>query len=316
MRKFLVRRFIFALLTLFAATIIVFTVSRLAGDPKLIYALPEGYGMTQERLDALDRKLGLDKPLIVQYLLWLGRALKGDFGNTLFTDRPVTDLLLERAPATAQLAVAAWLFATLLGVPLGILSAVRRSGVWDYIGRAFALMGQAAPPFWIGLMAVLLFSVQLGWLPAGTDGPHDASFWERTQYFVLPTIVLGWGAAAGYLRLTRSSMLEVMDSEYVKLARAKGVTGRMVIWKHAFRNALISPLTYSTLVMAGFLNGAVIVESVFGWPGIGRLAAESVFQGDFPTMTGAVLSFAALFAVTSFVSDVLYAVVDPRIRYT
>ena len=316
MRKFLIRRFFLALLTVFAATVIVFTISRLTGDPKLIYALPEGYGMTQERLDALDRKLGLDKPLVVQYFLWIGRALRGDLGNTLFTDRPVIDLLRERAPATIQLALAAWILGTLVGIPLGILSAVRRGGFWDYVGRGFALLGQAAPPFWIGLMAILLFSVYLGWLPSGTNGPPYASFWLKVKHFVLPASVLGWGAAAGYLRLTRSAMLEVLDSEYVKIARLKGLSNQTVIWKHAFRNALISPLTYSALVMASFLNGAVIAESVFAWPGIGRLATQAVFENDFPTMTGAVLTFAALFAATSFVSDVLYAVIDPRIRYS
>ncbi len=316
MRVFIIRRAIFALLTLVAATMIVFAVSRLAGDPRLIYALPEGYGMTPERYEALGQKLGLDKPLIVQYFIWLGNALRGDLGNTLFTERPVVDVILERLPATIQLAFAAWIFGTVVGVPLGILSAVKRGGFWDYLGRTFALIGQASPPFWIGLMFILLFAVKLGWLPSGTNGPPGVSFFEKLKYFVLPMVVLGWGAAAGYLRLTRSSMLEVLDSEYVKMARLKGVPSFVVIWKHALRNALISPLTYSALVMAGFLNGAVIAESVFSWPGIGRLATEAVFQNDFPTMTGAVLAFAALFALTSFISDVLYAVVDPRIRYS
>jgi len=316
MRKFIIRRFFLALLTLLAATVVVFTISRLAGDPKLIYALPDGYGMSQERLDALDEKLGLNKPLIVQYLLWIGRALKGDFGNTLFTDRPVMDVLLERVPATIQLGIVAWIFGTVVGVPFGIISAVRRGSVVDYIARTFALVGQAAPPFWIGLMAIFLFSVTLGWLPTATKGPPDASLWLQAKHFVLPSVILGWGAAAGYLRLTRSAMLDVLESEYVVLARAKGVSERRVIWKHALGNALISPLTYSSLVMAGFLNGAVIAESVFAWPGIGRLATEAVFENDFPTMTGTVLTFAALFAITSFVSDILYVVVDPRIRYT
>jgi ABC-type dipeptide/oligopeptide/nickel transport system permease component len=165
-------------------------------------------------------------------------------------------------------------------------------------------------------MAIFLFSVTLGWLPTATKGPPDASLWLQAKHFVLPSVILGWGAAAGYLRLTRSAMLDVLESEYVVLARAKGVSERRVIWKHALGNALISPLTYSSLVMAGFLNGAVIAESVFAWPGIGRLATEAVFENDFPTMTGTVLTFAALFAITSFVSDILYVVVDPRIRYT
>lgn len=304
------------MLTLFAATIVVFSISRLGRDPRLIYALPEGYGMTKERLDALGRKLGLDKPLVVQYFLWLGNALRGDFGNSLFADRPVTDILRQKAPATIQLGLASWIFATVVGLPLGILSAVRRGGILDYAGRGFALIGQATPPFWMGIMFIFFFAVYLRWLPSGTKGPPDASVVLQLKHFVLPTVVLGWGAAAGYVRLTRSAMLEVLDSEYVKLARAKGVSGQVVIWKHALRNALISPITYSALVMAGFLNGAVIAESVFAWPGIGRLATESVFENDFPTMTGTVLAFAALFAIMSFISDVLYVAIDPRIRYS
>ena len=314
MARFLVRRFFFALLTLVAATMVVFAVSRLTGDPRMIYARPQGYGISPEYYEALGRKLGLDKPLIVQYFVWLGRALKGDFGNTLFTERPVIQLLQEKAGATMQLALAAWVFATLVGVPAGVISAVNRGGVWDYVARAFALFGQAAPQFWIGIMGILIFAVQLGWLPSGTKGGLGAPLSEQLKYFVLPTIVMGWGAAAGYLRLTRSAMLEVLDSEYVRLARGKGVAPWKVIWKHAFANALTAPLTFSALQMAWFLSGSIIVEVVFGWPGLGRLAMESVLNNDFPTLTGCVLFFAAVFVGTSFATDVLYAFIDPRVR--
>ena len=293
---------------------IVFAVSRLTGDPRIIYARPQGYGISPEYYEALGRKLGLDKPLVVQYFVWLGRALKGDLGNTLFTERPVIQLLQEKSGATIQLALAAWLFATVIGVPTGVLSAVNRGGIWDYIARGFALFGQAAPQFWLGIMGILLFAVHLGWLPSGTKGALDAPFGEQIKYFVLPTIVMGWAAAAGYLRLTRSAMLEVLDSEYVRLARGKGVPAWKVIWKHAFSNALIAPLTFSALQMAWFLSGSIIVEVVFGWPGLGRLAAESVLNNDFPTLTGCVLFFAAVFVCTSFATDVLYAMIDPRVR--
>lgn len=316
MSRFLVRRFSFAILTLFAATMIVFGVSRMMGDPREIYARPEGYGMSPANYEALGRKLGLDKPLTVQYLVWVGRILKGDFGRTLFTERPVVDILLEKAPASLQLGLGAWLVATLIGVPLGVVSAVNRGGGWDYLGRSFALFGQAAPGFWLAIMGILLFSVTLNWLPSGTKGSADASLLQQLKHFVMPVAVLSWGAAASYLRLTRSSMLEVLDSEYVKLARAKGVSQWRVIWKHAFRNALIPPLTYSALLLAFLLNGAVIVESVYGWPGLGRLATEATFENDFPTLTAAVFFFALLFVVMSFLSDVLYAIVDPRVRYS
>ena len=316
MSRFLVRRFLFAILTLFASTVIVFGVSRMVGDPREIYARPEGYGMSPANYEALGKKLGLDRPLVMQYLVWAGRILKLDFGRTLFTERPVIDILREKAPASLQLGLAAWALATLIGVPLGVVSAVNRAGVWDYLGRGFALFGQAAPGFWLAIMGILLFSVTLDWLPSGTKGGPDASLFQQFKHFVMPTLVLAWGAAASYLRLTRSSVLEVLDSEYVKLARAKGVPAWRVIWKHAFRNALIPPLTYSALLLAFLLNGAVVVESVFGWPGLGRLATEATFENDFPTLTAAVLFFALLFVAMSFFSDVLYAIVDPRVRYS
>ncbi len=315
MQRFVARRFVFGILTLVAATIIVFSLSRAAGDPLLLYAKPGGYGISEEQRAALAKKLGLDKPLIVQYFMWLGRTLKGDLGKTILDERPVSRVIREKIGATVQLGVAAWIFATALGVPLGVLSAVKRGTMWDYIGRSFALFGQGLPVFWIGIMAVLIFAVQLGLLPSGTrqvDGP----FLSKLKYYILPTITLGWLPAASYLRLTRSAMLEVLDSEFIKFARSKGVGSWRVIRKHAFRNALIPPLTVSALVLASFLEGSVIVESIFAWPGIGRMAVESVWNNDFPLLTGAVLLFGAIYVVMNFVADVAYAYVDPRIRYS
>jgi peptide/nickel transport system permease protein len=214
-----------------------------------------------------------------------------------------------------QLAVVSWLFATLLGVPLGILSAVHRGSFWDYVGRGLAITGQALPQFWIGIMGILLFAVYLGWLPTATKGNPGDSLFTQARYFVMPVIVLGWSAAAGYVRITRSAMLEILDSEFIKLARAKGVSSWKVTWKHAFRNALIPPITISGLLLANFLNGAVVVEAVFAWPGLGSLAAQSVFNNDFPLLTGIVLVFAFIFVTASFLSDIAYALADPRIRY-
>jgi len=313
--RFLLRRAAFAVLSVLAATVIVFTVSRLGGDPREIYARPEGYGMSKENYEALGKKLGLDRPLIVQYFMWVGRIIRLDFGRTLFTERPVLDVLREKAPATVQLGVVSWALATLIGVPFGVLSAVNRGGTWDYLARGFALLGQATPAFWMAIMFIILFSVRLGWLPSGTKGEPDASMFQQLKHFVLPTVVLGTHAAASYLRLTRSALLEVLDSEYIKLARAKGVSRWAVIWKHALRNALIPPLTFSALLLAGLFNGAVIAETVFGWPGIGRLAAEATFENDFPTVTAVVLFFTLLYVGMAFLADVLYAVIDPRIRY-
>lgn len=311
MGPFLIRRLLFTFISVIGATAFVFTLSRMAGDPVLLYAKPAGYGMTEEYLDNLRKELGTDKPLVVQYLLWMGRVVRGDLGRTLLARQSVAKVIREKIFNTFQLAFAGWLFATLVGVPLGVLSAVKRGTFWDYLGRAFALFGQALPPFWIGLVGILIFAVYLGWLPAAFKGDGIS-----VKHFILPAITIGWGASAGYVRLTRSAMLEILDSEFVKLARAKGLSGSMVIWKHALRNAIIPPLTFSFLLLAGLLNGAVVAEVVFAWPGLGRVAlVQAVNNNDFPLLTGAVLVFILIYLVVSFSADVLYALIDPRIRY-
>lgn len=317
MRAFLIRRFFYMILSVLAATVIVFMLSRLAGDPRLLYAKPGGYGITEEQFEAIGEKLGLDRPLVVQYGMWLGRMLKGDLGRTLLSERPVIKVIGQKTGATLQLGIAAWVLATMVGVPLGIMSAVKRGTALDYLGRGFALFGQALPDFWIAIMAVLIFAVGLGWLPSGTRGIQEGFpfSWQNLQYFVLPTITLAWGAAAGYMRITRSAMLEVLDSEYVTLARAKGVSHQMVIWKHAFRNALIPPLTVSTLLLTSLLTGVVVIETVFAWPGLGNLAVQAVGDNDFPVLTAVVLLFVIMWVVTNFLTDVAYALVDPRIKY-
>ena len=310
------QRLSFAVASLIAATLIVFVLSRAAGDPLLLYAKPGGYGVSEEQLEALSKKLGLDRPLIVQYFLWLGNVLQGDFGKTLLAERDVRTVVFEKLGATIQLGITAWIFATLLGVSLGVISAVKRGSVWDYIGRTFALFGQATPVFLIGMVGILVFAVNLGWLPAGSRPVH-LPFWpEQAKALIMPAIALGWLPAATYLRLTRSSMLDVLDSEYIKLARAKGVNYRSAVWKHAFRNALISPVTVSALVLIGFLEGSVIVETVFGWPGVGRLAVQAIEDNDFPLITGVIFMFAVLYVFGSLAADLIYTVIDPRIRYT
>ncbi|MDP3063563.1 MAG: ABC transporter permease [Chloroflexota bacterium] len=318
MQRFIVRRFLFMSFSLLVATAVVFGLSRATGDPLLLYAKPGGYGMTAEQIAALTKKLGLDKPLVVQYFMWLGKFVRGDFGRTILDERPVFKVIEEKIFNTLRLGLGAWLWAVLVSVPFGVLSAVRRGTVWDYAGRAFAIFGMCTPAFWIGLMAMLLFSVKLGWLPAGAMDPTKAPFWSWThiKYYIMPAVIMGWYPAAALLRLTRSAMLDILDSEFIKFARAKGVTGRLVIWKHAFRNALIPPLTMMALTMAGFIGGAVVIETVFAWPGMGRLAVQAIFNNDFPLLQACVLLFAGIFVVTMFVADVLYAYVDPRIRFT
>ena len=310
MKRFLIRRFIFALISIVMATFAILVISRLSGDPLLLYA-NSGYGITAEGERVIRERLGLDKPVPYQYILWLGRTLKGDMGETILDRKPVARIVFLKLPSTLQLGAVSWFLATIVGIPLGILSAVRRGTFLDYFGRGFALFGQAVPQFWLGLVLILIFSVYLEWLPAGLKGD---SFWDL-KYLILPAITLSWGALSGYLRLTRTAMLEVLDSEYIRLARAKGVGATVVVWKHAFRNALIQPLTASTLILSGFLTGAVLVETIFAWPGMGDAASRAVNNNDFPLLQGFVFFFTILFVGTTFITDLLYAYIDPRIRY-
>ncbi len=310
MYRFIIRRLGYMFLTMLIATLLVFVLSRVVGDPRLLYVQEGGYGLSEEAWDALGVKLHLDKPVIFQYGYWLGDALRGDLGESMLDRKPVVEILWDASGATLQLAFFGWLFATLVGLPLGVLSAVKRGSVWDYLGRGIALMGQTLPVFWVGIMGILIFSVYLGWLPTGTR-PDEFS----PKHFIMPAITLGWFSAAGYLRLTRSAMLDVMDSEYIKLARAKGVNATVVLWKHAFRNAIIAPLTFSSLVLAGFITGAIVTETVFSWPGLGRLAFTAVDDNDFPVMVGLMLLFTFMFLIVNLLTDILYAYVDPRIRY-
>lgn len=311
MSRFIARRLAYSVIALLGATMLVFGLSRAVGDPRDLYIQEGGYGTTPETRKFLEKQLNLDKPLAAQYGIWLGRVLRGDLGNSVFTRAPVLRQIRESAPRTLKLGLVSWVLATGMGIPLGIAAAITRGTAWDKLARGFALLGQAAPPFWIGIMGILLFSVKLRWLPAGTEGEGLA-----IRNFVLPAVTLGWLAAAGYMRITRSAMLEVLDSEFIKLARAKGVSGWKVIWKHAFRNALIPPLTVSALLLAGFITGAVVVETVFAWPGLGRLAVDAVSNNDYPLMTGTVLVFAAVYLVINLLTDIAYAFIDPRIRFS
>ena len=306
MRNLLLRKLAAIVVTLFGLTILVFSLSHATGDPRYLY-MTQYTRTTSEAWIAQGEAMGLNRPLLVQYVIWVGKAVRGDFGNSVYYQRNSLQMIMEALPATLQLSGISFIFAILLGMPLGVLSAVKRSTVWDYLGRSFALLGQSVPPFWIAIVLVLIFSVQLDWLPTSRRGD-----W---RHFVLPVVTLGWLPAAGLLRLTRSSMLEVLDSEYVKLARAKGVGSMRIVWKHAFRNALIAPLTFAMILLAGFMTGTVVVETVFAWPGIGRLAVNAALNTDFPLVTGLALVFGVMFLMASLFADLLYGVLDPRIRY-
>jgi peptide/nickel transport system permease protein len=281
----------------------VFLSVHLTGDPALYLLGPEG---TQQDYEQLKKNMGLDKPLPVQYGLFLSNVVRGDFGTSHITGQPARKTLLERFPATLELAGAAMLL-TVVGLPLGILSAVKRDTLIDTFGKFFAVLGIATPSFWVAIMLILLFGAILGWLPTFGRG--------GIEHFILPAFVLGWGGMAGMVRLVRSSMLEVLDSEYVKFARVKGLPEQMVVYKHALKNAVIPALTFGGLTLAGLLNGSVAIEVVFAWPGIGRLMLQGINQRDFPIIQATVLAAGFFYIVIALLVDILYAYVNPRIRY-
>jgi peptide/nickel transport system permease protein len=282
----------------------VFLSVHLTGDPALYLLGPEG---TREDYAQIKKNLGLDKPLPVQYGLFLGNMLRGDFGNSPITGQSARDTLIERFPATLQLAGAAFLLTIVIGIPLGIWSAVKRDTIIDQFGKFFAVLGIATPSFWIAIMLILLFGAILGWLPTFGRG--------GIEHFILPAFVLSWSGIAGIVRLVRSSMLEVLDSEYVKFARVKGLSEKMVVYKHALKNAVIPALTFGGLTLAGLLNGSVAIEVVFAWPGIGRLMLQGINQRDFPIVQATVLASGLFYIIIALIVDILYAYVNPRIRY-
>ncbi len=315
MRNFVLRRIFFSIFALFGVTMILFILSRLVGDPVAMLVSEGGYGISEEALNIQRAKLHLDKPVPLQYLYWLGDVLRGDLGHDLSDGFPVTTKIREKIPATLQLGVSAWILATIVGISLGVVSAVKRGSWIDYGVRLIANLGITLPAFYVGILGILLFAVVLGWVPVtvlGTIGTTD--IWEQLKAMILPVCTLAWGAAAGYMRLMRSAMLEVLDSEYVMLARAKGVDGKQVIWKHALRNSLIVPITVSALLLWNFVTGTVVIEAVFAWPGLGSLALEAVTNNNLNLVVGTTLVFGGILIIANLVADILYVLVDPRIR--
>jgi peptide/nickel transport system permease protein len=289
---------------LFAMSVIVFMLGRATGDP--VALLLSEYATEQDRIQ-LTHELGLDQSLPKQYWVFVSHAMHGDLGRSVTGDRqPAIQLIGERLPASLKLAGLALIISLSLGIPLGVLAAVKRGTAIDTAARSFALLGQSVPVFWLGIVLMYFFCVQLGWLP--TSGYGD---W---RYFVLPSISMALFTVAAVTRLVRVSMIDALSSEYIKLARIKGVSETMVIWKHALRNSLIPVLTYMGAFFATMITGAVVIETVFSWPGIGRLAYESIMSRDFPVMQGVVLTMTAIFMVANLIVDTAYAWLDPRIR--
>ena len=302
--SYLVGRAFQTVLSMLVVVSIVFVLTRLSGNP--IYLLLD-VNATQRDQEILTRHLGLDKPLPVQYAIYVMNVAVGDFGNSIISRRPVTEHIWERLPATVELGFVAMFLSVLIGVPLGMYSAVRRGGVLDTAARVFAVLGQSMPTFWLGLMLILFFGVVLGVLPAGGRG--------GLLHLVLPAFTLGYFTSAAILRLTRSAMLEVLGSDYIKFARLKGLHEQVVLWKHGLRNALLPVVTFAVLLFVQFLGGAVVTETVFAWPGLGRLILESITTRDYPVVQAGVLVLSALYLTGNLCVDLLYSYLNPRIRH-
>jgi peptide/nickel transport system permease protein len=299
-----VGRVVQTVLSMLVVVSIVFLLTRLSGNP--VHLLLD-VNASEKDQEILTRALGLDRPLPVQYGLYVRNIAMGDFGNSILTRRPVVEHILERLPATLELGLVAMVLSVLLGVPLGVYSAVRRGGVLDGAARVFAVLGQSMPTFWLGLMLILFFGVILGVLPAGGRG--------GPAHLILPAFTLGYFTSAAILRLTRSAMLEVLGSDYIKFARLKGLHEQVVLWKHGLRNALLPVVTFAVLLFVQFLGGAVVTETVFAWPGLGRLILESITTRDYPIVQAGVLVLSALYLVGNFFVDLLYSWLNPRIRH-
>lgn len=301
--RFVILRLTHALITLLVASFVIFALGRITGSPADTMLPIES--TAAEREAYIDR-MGLDRPIVIQYWVYLTYAIKGDFGRSLRNNYPVTELVGEFMVNSLKLASVAMVFVVVVSIPLGVVSAVYRGRLWDKIAMTVALLGQSLPPFWTGIMAVMLFGVLLGWLPtAGIGG------W---QHYVLPATTIGLTIVGGVVRLLRSSMLEVLDAEYIKLARSKGVAEGVVIWKHALRNALIPVVTYIGFMYGLVVAAAITTEVVFSWPGLGRATYEALLTRDFPLLQFAVLTWAILIIAINLLVDLTYLILDPRIR--
>lgn len=304
MLRYFLKRVLQGLVSVIGASIVIFVISRLSGDPIVLLLPTEA---PPALIEQVRLEMGLSEPVWRQYLIFAGKALSGDFGQSYRWQQPALELVLDRLPATIELALAALLFSVALAVPFGVLSAVHR-GTWiDKLGKGFAMLGQAMPNFWVGLLLILVFSIHLNWLPAyGTGGPSN---------IIMPAIALGWYPVAAQTRIVRSAMLDVLDSDYIRMGRAVGASEHVLVWKYALRNAAIPLVTILGVYFASMLGGAFVVETIFAWPGVGRTVVEAVFSRDFPVVQVGVLLTSVLFVLSNLLVDLSYGLIDPRIRH-
>ncbi len=303
MKQYIIRRVGYCFLSLFLLSVTIFFFVRVTGDPATLLVEP---GASDADIAAIHHQFGLDRPLLVQYGLFMWSLAQGDLGQSFYYQVPVVQLYLDRLPNSLLLASVAMGLSLLIGIPSGILASVQVGGFWDSAGKMFALLGLSLPSFLVGLVLILVFSVYLGWLPSSGSG--------TALHLIMPAFALGWYFAASHMRMTRSSMLDVLGSEYIKLAKLKGLPQKLVIVKHAFKNALIPVLTLAGVNLVIMVNVAVVVETVFAWPGVGRLLFEGISFRDFPVVQGTVIMGGAMIVIVNLLVDILYAVIDPRIR--
>jgi peptide/nickel transport system permease protein len=313
MRAYILRRIIYSVLVMWGVATLVFVMMRaIPGDP--VRALV-GFEGDPQAVELIRKELGLDRPVPVQYVRWLGRLVRGDLGNSIWNHQPVNQLLVHALPRTLSLAMLSFAVALAIAVPAGIISAVKKYSVYDHTLTGVAFLGLAMPDFWVGIVLIIVFAVRLRVLPAFGYEPISAGLWPWLSHLILPAITTGTSFSAILARMTRSALLEVMREDYVRTARAKGLGERIVILRHALRNGLIPVLTVMGIAFALLLAGAVIAENVFAIKGVGRLLIEGILNRDFPVVQGTILMIAAIFVFMNLFVDLLYAVVNPKIRY-
>ncbi len=303
MLKYILKRLFYAIFVLLGVATIVFFLTRMTGDPVAIMLPPDA---GQEQIRQLRATLGLDKPLIVQYLIYLKDLLHFDFGRSLRYFEPASNLLLEKLPATLKLAGAAMLISLCIAIPAGIVAALKKGSALDQGIMVIVMAGQSMPVFWVGILLIMLFSIQLRWLPTGGYG--------GVRYLIMPAIALGFNLMTLTTRLLRSSLIEVMETDYIRTARAKGLKSKAVIMKHAFRNSLLPVVTVVGLQMGALLGGSVVTETVFAWPGVGQMLVQAIQYRDFPLVQATIITLAGGFVLINLVVDVLYVFIDPRIH--
>lgn len=303
MGRYLVERVLQSAVTIWLITLVVFLLSRLSGNPVLLLVSPDA---TNEEIDLITHTLGLDKPWLEQYFRFIQGAIQGDFGDSIRFREPALELIMGSLPATAQLAGLGMLITIGVGLPLGVIAGLRQSSIVDRAAMLIALIGQSVPVFWLGIMLIFIFGVQLGWLPTSGHG--------GLRYMILPAIALSHFSVAALMRLTRSSILDVAESDYVRLAKLKGVHPFRIATRHILRNAAIPLVTLASVQLIGMLNGAIVTETIFAWPGMGRLMIDSVNARDFPVVQAGVFVTAVMFVAGNLLVDISYFALDPRIR--